>query len=165
MSNLNTHLGEDVIIIDHKISLEEYAKLIQSGRSVRISSSILDQSKGIRILTETLEKIYKLPAPPKIEISGRKKPSKLIKQDWMDPYLRTLVGERPPSGLALEMELFRLGAVTKDKAMPISEFTIDEIREVPTLKEAGHIDITPDLRIFLTKFGAKIADGGIRIYE
>jgi hypothetical protein len=39
--------------------------------------------------------------------------TKTIEADWIDPYLRELVGETPP--LSLEMELLRLGASQRRK--------------------------------------------------
>ncbi len=83
----------------------------------------------------------------------------------MDPYIRNLVGEAPPLGLSLEMELLRLNAFSLKNAVSMFEIEPNKIKELPELIEAEHLVVTKDFKIYLTDLGKMIAKGAIKIYE
>jgi len=152
--------------IRRKISLVDFAHLLKDGTDrIVISDSIVRQSKSLGIMLDTLERIYNLPNPPTIEILERGKGPRVIKQDWVDPGIRAIIGKRPPAGVAIEIRLYNEKALSRRKAAPLSEFGSDEIREISALKSAGHIAITDDLGVYLTRLGAEIARGAKRLYH
>lgn len=152
--------------IRRKISLLDFAELLNEGtRRIVISDSIVRQSKSLGIMLDTLEKVYNLPSPPTIEILERGKGPRVIRQDWVDPGIRNIVGKRPGTGLAVELRLLREGALSGKRAVDLYEFTPQEIREIAALKDAGHVMVTDDLKIYLTKLGTDIARGGKRLYS
>lgn len=83
----------------------------------------------------------------------------------MDPFIRSLVGELPPLGLSLEMELLRLDAISPKNAVPLFEIEPNKIKEIPELIEAEHLEVTKDFKMYLTELGWMIAKGAIKIYE
>ena len=152
--------------IRRKISLSDFANLLNEGTDrIVISDSIVRQSKSLGVILDTLEKVYNLPNPPTIEILERGKDPRVIRQDWVDPELRRLVGKRPPAGLAIEIRLLGEGAVSREKTMHLSEFAPDEIREISGLKASGHVAVNGDLTIYLTRLGTEIAKGAGKLYE
>jgi hypothetical protein len=88
----------------------------------------------------------------------------VIKQDWVDPGIRSIIGKRPSTGVTVEIRLHQEGAISRARAVPLAEFSTSEIREIAGLKGAGHVAVTDDLRIYLTKAGAEIAKGARRLY-
>jgi len=87
------------------------------------------------------------------------------KQDWMDPYVRTLVGYTPDVDDMLMIKLIDANATAPKKALPISELNQTEIKLLPKMKEHDRIKVTDDLKIYLTKLGMKIAEGAKKMYE
>ncbi|MEA2053649.1 MAG: hypothetical protein U9O96_00805 [Candidatus Thermoplasmatota archaeon] len=152
--------------ITQKISVEDFCDLLKEHpNKITISQSVLNQSKSVKLYLDALQSLYQSTVFPKIEIVGRKVKPRIIQADWMDPYLRELVEESPPVGISLEMELMRLGAVSKDKAVPIYEFTHSQQKEIPGLVEAEHLILEKGLRIYLSELGADIARGALKIYR
>lgn len=151
--------------VNQKISAEDFVRLIGKNPSrITISESILKQSKSISLILEALENVYHSPRPPEIEVSQRGRPAKVIRQDWMDPYIRSLVGYQSSSGLSLELKLLAQGSTSPHKALPMGDLAPHEVKELASLREAGHIELTSDLRVYLTDLGADIARGARKIY-
>ena len=151
--------------IMQKISMEDFCQLLKKHpNKITISQSVLNQSKTMKLYFDALQSLYHSSVFPKIEIVGRKMKPKIIEADWMDPYLREVVGETPPPGLALEMELLRLGATSKDRAVPIYEFSQSQQKEIPNLLKFEHLILEKGLKIYLTKLGIDVAKGAMKIY-
>ena len=87
------------------------------------------------------------------------------KQDWMDPYVRTLVGHNPDVDDMLMIKLIDANATAPKKALSISELNQTEIKLLPKMKEHDRIKVTDNLKIYLTKIGMKIAEGAKKMYE
>lgn len=158
-------LGKEVKI-SQKISLANFVRILrQKPARIIVSESILKQSKSLGLLVDTLSATYDATIPPVIEILRRGEPAKIIKQDWMDPYLRGLVGYRPDADDLLLIKLINAGATTPKNALPVSELNQTELKLLPKMRAQERIEVTEDLRVYLTKLGAKIAEGAKKIYE
>ena len=152
--------------ISQKISITNFVKILRQKPSrIVISESILKQCKGLRLMVDTLSATYDASVPPVIEILKRGGEAKIIKQDWMDPYVRTLVGPTPDVDDMLMIKLIDANATAPKKALPISELNQTEIKLLPKMKEHDRIKVTDDLKIYLTKIGMKIAEGAKKMYE
>ncbi len=152
--------------ISHKLSVEEFLQFLTSGnKKIVISNSILEYSKNIRLFVEALHKLYNLPVLPEIEIVERGKKPKILKQDWIDPHIRDLIGpEQSPESL-LRVKLFDLAAISKKSGLQISEFNKHELELILKLREKEHIAVTDHLKVFLTPLGITLAKGAKRIFD
>ena len=167
-SSLERSLVDDrkKVKIRRKISFLDFAELLKQGTDrIVISDSIVKQSKSLGIMLDTLEKVYNLPNPPTIEILERGKGPRIIKQDWIDPTIRKLVGKHPRGALTIEIKLFNEGAINKTRALKLGEFDIEEIKDISNLKIAGHVTLTNDMRVYLTRLGKQIAIGAKKLYD
>jgi len=152
--------------ISQKISITNFVKILRGKPSrIVISESILRQCKGLRLMVDTLSATYDASVPPVIEILKRGGETKIIKQDWMDPYIRTIVGHSPDVDDMLMIKLIDANAISSKKALPISELNQTEIKLLPKMKEQERIIITENLKVYLTKHGMKIAEGAKKMYE
>ena len=165
IQKLETSKRKDTIKISNKLSFEEFLQSLTSGtQKIIISNSILEYSKNIRLFIEALHKLYNLPVLPEIEIIERGKEPKLLKQDWIDPYIRTLIGNEQPSESMLRVKLLDLDAVSKKNALHISELNKNELKLISTLLDKEHIILTKDLKLFLTNLGSTLAKGAKKVY-
>lgn len=87
------------------------------------------------------------------------------KQDWMNSYIRSLVGYNPDVDDMLMIKPIDADATSPKKALPISELNQTEIKLLPKIKEQERIIITENLKVYLTKLGMKIAEGAKKMYE
>lgn len=152
--------------ITQKISIEDFCDLLKKHpNKITISRSVLNQSKTMKLYLDAIQSLYQTSVLPKIEIVGRKMEPKIIEADWIDPYLRELVGETPPPGILLEMELLRLDAISKEKAVPVYEFPRSQQKEISELIESEHLILEKGLKIYLSELGIDIARGALKIYR
>ncbi len=152
--------------IAQKISIADFVRVLRQRPSrIIISESILRQCKGLRLMVDTLSATYDATVPPVIEILKRGMPPKIIKQDWVDSYIRTLIGYKPDVDDLVMIKLLDADATAARKALPISELNQTEIKLLPRLRNQERIMVTQDLKIYLTKLGIKIAEGAKKIYE
>ncbi len=151
--------------ITQKISIEDFCDLLKKHpNKITISRSVLNQSKTMKLYLDAIQSLYQTSVLPKIEIVGRKMEPKIIEADWIDPYLRELVGETPPPGILLEMELLRLDAISKEKAVPVYEFPRSQQKEISELIESEHLILEKGLKVYLSELGIDIARGALKIY-
>lgn len=151
--------------ITQKISIEDFCDLLKKHpNKITISRSVLNQSKTMKLYLDAIQSLYQTSVLPKIEIVGRKMEPKIIEADWIDPYLRELVGETPPPGILLEMELLRLDAISKEKAVPVYEFPRSQQKEISELIESEHLILEKGLKVYLSELGIDIARGALEIY-
>lgn len=152
--------------ISNKLSVEEFLNSLTSGnQKIIISNSILEYSKNIRLFVEALNKLYNLPVLPEIEIVERGKKPKILKQDWVDPYIRNLIGNEQSSESLLRVKLYDLAAISEKSGLPISEFNKNELELILTLRDKEHIVVTNRLKIFLTPLGITLAKGAKKLFE
>lgn len=152
--------------ITQKISIEDFCDLLKKHpNKITISRSVLNQSKTMKLYLDAIQSLYQTSVLPKIEIVGRKMEPKIIEADWIDPYLRELVGETPPPGILLEMELLRLDAISKEKAVPVYEFPRSQQKEISELIESEHLILEKGLKVYLSELGIDIARGALKIYR
>ncbi len=152
--------------ITQKISIEDFCDLLKKHpNKITISRSVLNQSKTMKLYLDAIQSLYQTSVLPKIEIVGRKMEPKIIEADWIDPYLRELVGETPPPGILLEMELLRLDAISKEKAVPVYEFPRSQQKEISELIESEHLILERGLKVYLSELGIDIARGALKIYR
>ena len=157
---------EDIIKISNKISVDTFLLQLTSGtKKIVISKSILENSKNINLIIEALEKLYQLQVLPEIEIIERGKPPLTLKQDWIDPHIRGLIGEKPSLESLIRTKLLDLGATSIKKAVHISEFNKNELKQLSKLLDKEHIVIEDDLKIYLTDLGTTLAKGAKKIYN
>jgi len=97
---------------------------------------------------------------PEIEIVARGKPPKIIKEDWVDPFIRSLVGYRADPEARLLVHILDSGK----REVPISRLTSSEIELLPKLEKLKRVTISRDLKIRLTKLGAILARGAKKLY-
>jgi hypothetical protein len=155
-----------IMKISHKLSLEEFLQSLTSGtQKIIISNSILEHSKNIRLFIHALHELYNLPVLPEIEIVERGKKPRVLKQDWIDPFIRTLIGNEQSSESSLRVKLFDLGATSKKSGLQISEFNKNELKLILKLRDKEHIIASEDLKIFLTPIGITLAKGAKKIFE
>jgi hypothetical protein len=151
--------------IAHKIPTMEFVKILEKRPSqIIIPSSILKQSKGLRLMIEAIETFYKGDRMPDIVIVQRGARPRVIRQDWLDPYIRGLVGSKPDLDSRLLMELLDAKATSPEKGAPLSELAPAELELLKQIKEKKWVSVTDDLRVHLTKLGATIARGAKKIY-
>jgi hypothetical protein len=145
--------------IDHKISASKFLKILESGpEKVVIPASVLRQSKTIELFLDVME-IASTKGWPKIEIVERGKPPKVIEQDWVDPYIRSLVGTRPNPEDRLLVYL-----LDARRDVCISELAPGEVSMLPGLRELGRIDIIEGLNVRLTETGKTVARGAKKLF-
>ena len=100
--------------ISQKLSVEEFLHSLTNGsKKIIISNSILEYSKNIRLFVEALHKLYTLPSLPEIEIIERGKDPKILKQDWIDPYIKNLIGNEQSFESKIRVKLLDLGVTSK----------------------------------------------------
>ena len=152
--------------ISHKLSVEEFLQSLTSGnKKIVISNSILEYSKNIRLFVEALHKLYNLPVLPEIEIVERGKKPKILKQDWIDPHIRNLIGKEQSSESLLREKLFDLAAISEKNGLQISEFNKNELELILKLREKEHIIVTDRLKVFLTPLGITLAKGAKKLFD
>ena len=151
--------------ITQKISIEDFCDLLKKHpNKITISRSVLNQSKTMKLYLDAIQSLYQTSVLPKIEIVGRKMEPKIIEADWIDPYLRELMEETPPPGILLEMELLRLDAISKEKAVPVYEFPRSQQKEISELIESEHLILEKGLKVYLSELGIDLARGALKIY-
>jgi hypothetical protein len=151
--------------ISHKIPTEDFVKILERRPSqITIPASILKQSKGLRLMVKAMETFYEAERMPDIMIVQRGARPRIIRQDWLDPYIRGLVGSKPDVDDRLLIELLDVNATSPKTSMPLSELTPAELKLLQQMKEKGWVAVTDDLRVHLTKLGATIAKGAKKIY-
>lgn len=69
----------------------------------------------------------------------------------------------PPS-ISLKMKLLRLGAISKEKAVPIYEFTKTQQKEISGMIEENHLILEKGPKIYLSELGADITRGTLRYF-
>ena len=164
--NLTENASADIVKISQKISVDKFLKsLVNGSKKVIISYSVLEHSKNIKLFVETLNKLYQLPELPEIEIIKRGEKPRTIKQDWVDPYIRNLIGHTPSSASRLRVKLLELGAISEDTGIHISELNKNELQLLSKLCEQEHIKMGDELKIYLTKLGESLASGAKKLYE
>lgn len=148
------------IKISHKISAEEFVNILDKGaKRVVIPESVLDQSRIMALILRAIQ-TSSARGVPEIKIVRRGKAPKIIRRDWVDPFVRSLVGARPdPEGQVL-VHILESGK----PETPISELTASEIELLPRLEKMGQVEVTKDLRVKLTRLGATIARGTKKLY-
>ncbi|GAG89455.1 unnamed protein product [marine sediment metagenome] len=152
-------VGQEVRI-SQKLSAKDFVSILERRPSkIVVSASILKQSKNIGLIVDALETAASK-GVPKIEVVSRGKPPRRIEQDWVDPYIRSLVGHRADSKERLLVHLLDLGK----NGAPISELPPGEIELLPKLNKINRVEITSDLRVRLTKLGTTIAQGAKKLY-
>ena len=152
--------------ISQKLSVEEFLHSLTNGsKKIIISNSILEYSKNIRLFVEALHKLYTLPSLPEIEIIERGKDPKILKQDWIDPYIKNLIGNEQSFESKIRVKLLDLGVTSKKNGLEISEFNKNELKSILKLREKEHIIITEDLKVFLSIIGITLAKGAKKIFE
>lgn len=138
-----------VVKISQKIGLERFVDILkQKPEKVIISQSILDQVKSLRLATKAIQHAYENPV--KIEIVRKGNSSKVIAQDWMDPFIRELVGTSPTEELELEFKLLEKGAISEEAAISINELDGRERRLLNKLIKMEHVLLTSESKVHLT---------------
>jgi len=81
-------------------------------------------------------------------------------KDWVDPFIRSLVGWKADREERLLVRLLE----SKKRQVPISELSRGEVKLLPKLRKPGYIEITAGRYAKLTKLGATIARGTKKMY-
>lgn len=146
--------------ISRKISADDFLGILERRPSkIVISASILNQSKSVKLMVETIRTTITKGAP-EIEIVSRGGTPRRIKQDWVDPFIRSLVGHRPDPEGRLLVHILDSGK----SDITISQLTPSEIELLPRLEKLNEVELTKDLRVKLTKLGATLARGTKKLY-
>jgi len=151
--------------ITHKIPTEDFVRILEKRPAqIIIPASILKQSKGLRLIVKAMETFYGAERMPDIMIVQKGARPRVIRQDWLDPYIRGLVGSKPDVDDRLLIGLLDANATLPKTGTPLSELTPAELKLLQQMKEKGWVAVTDDLRVHLTKLGATIAKGAKKIY-
>lgn len=151
--------------ITRKLSIKDFVRILEK-RPLRVivPASILRQSKNIKLIVDTMSSVSKAGAVPEIVIVSRDKPPMVIGQDWVDPHIRSLVGTRPSFDERFLMELLDANATSRKNGMLLSELTPGELKLLYELKEREWVEISRELKVYLTELGATIASGAKKLY-
>lgn len=153
-----------VIKISQKIGLQKFVALLkQKPEKVVISQSILDQTKSLKLMTEAIQSAYKNPV--KIEVVKRGETPVVIEQDWIDPFIRSMIGFSPPKEITLELKLLDKNATSKGKAVSIQDLSRDDRKLLNNLIKMEHVFLTSEAKVYLTELGGIIARGAKKIYS
>lgn len=151
--------------IRKKISTEKFLKIFEENpKKIKIPQSVLDQSRGLRLMVETIRNSYDSPTPPDIEITRKGKKPKTISPDDLDPFIRNQVGYFPNPREKLLLKLLDQEATTEENAISISNLAKEEVELAKTLKQHQHIEETEDMRVYLTDLGETAAEGAKKMY-
>ena len=82
-----------------------------------------------------------------------------VKEDWIDPFIRSQVGWKADREARLLVKLLGAGG-----DVPISKLSSGETKLLPKLKKQGYIEITAARKVRLTELGATIARGAKKMY-
>ena len=82
-----------------------------------------------------------------------------VKEDPIDPFVRSQVGWRADAEARLLVKLLGAGG-----EVPISKLSSGETKLLPKFKKRGYIEITANRRAQLTELGATIARGAKKMY-
>ncbi|MDI6883585.1 MAG: hypothetical protein QMD00_00335 [Hadesarchaea archaeon] len=155
----------DEVKITHKISTEDFVGILERRPSkVIIPASVLKQSKNMKLLVDAISTFSEARKVPDIVIVSRGKPPRIIKQDWVDPHIRSLIGLRPDFEERFLIGLLDAGATSQKRGVPLSELTPGELKLLYGLKEHEWVEVSEGLRVHLTRLGATIARGAKKLY-
>lgn len=140
--------------IDRKISGEKFVNLLEEEpEKVVINESVLKQSKLLREMVELIE-LSATKGTPTIEINTRGETSKVIEEDPIDPFIRSLVGHRAEPEDRLLVHIHE-----SEGPVPLPELSPGEIKFVEKFVENDWAEVTSDLEVELTSVGESIARG------
>jgi hypothetical protein len=83
-----------------------------------------------------------------------------VKEDWIDPFVRSQVGWKADAEAKLLVKLLGAGG-----EIPISKLSSGETKLLPKLEKAGHVEVDKGtMNVKLTVLGSTIARGAEKMY-
>ena len=139
--------------------------VLQANNEISLSKLQAQLRTNYDSLKSYIQLIKKIQVKPRVIFEEKKNRRKVkLMKDWVDPFIRELVGYSIPPELQVLLEFLEKGAVDENTALSQEELTRREAELINELIQREQVKLTGDFRIFLTNLGVSIAKGAKKLY-
>lgn len=145
--------------------VEAIFEILQANDEISLSKLQTELGTNYDSIKRYIQLIETIQTKPRIKLEDKKNGRKVrIMNDWVDPFIRDLVGYSVPPDLQLLLKLLVKGALEEETALPKEELTRSEAELLNDLIQSEQINLTGDFRIHLTSLGTSVAKGAKKLY-
>lgn len=140
-------------------------EILQANDEISLSKLQTELGTNYDSVKRYIQLIKTIQIKPRIKLDEKKNGRKVrIMNDWVDPFIRDLVGYSIPPDLQLLLKLLVKEALDEKTALPKEELTKNEAELLNDLIQSEQVNITGDFRIHLTNLGTSVATGAKKLY-
>ena len=139
--------------------------VLQVNNEISLSKLQAELGTNYDSLKSYIQLIKKIQVKPRVIFEEEKNRRKVkLMKDWVDPYIRELVGYSIPPELQVLLKFLGKAAIDEKAALSQEELTRREAELLNELIQREQVKLTGDFRIYLTNLGVSVAKGAKKLY-